>query len=50
MGCDPDFEDTSDHQLDMHTQLLWLREIGFTDVGCHRKWLELALLGDVKPR
>src|SRR5262245_25000929 len=29
-------------------QLQWLREIGFEEVDCHWKWLELALFGGVK--
>ena len=49
MGRDPDFEDPSDRPLDMQTQLRWLREIGFSDVNCHWKWLELTLPGNVKP-
>ena len=49
LGTAPEEEDPSNKLLDMETQLRWLREIGFTDVDCHWKWLELALLAGVKP-
>lgn len=49
MGHDHDPEEPSDLPLDLETQLVWLREIGFADVDCYWKWLELALLGGVKP-
>jgi hypothetical protein len=39
----------SDRLLDVHTQLEWLRELGFDDVDCYWKWLEMALLIGVKP-
>jgi tRNA (cmo5U34)-methyltransferase len=48
INCTPEEEDALNKPLDIQTQLLWLREIGFADVDCYWKWLELALLIGVK--
>jgi SAM-dependent methyltransferase len=42
-------DEYSDRLLSMDTQLWWLKQIGFVDVDCYWKWLELALLIGMKP-
>ena len=50
LGIDGEHEDPSNRCLDVQTQLDWLREIGFADVDCYWKWMEMALLCGLKPQ
>jgi ubiquinone/menaquinone biosynthesis C-methylase UbiE len=50
IGYTTETEDRSNLLLDVETQLRWFREIGFVDVDCFWKWLELALLVGFKDK
>ncbi|MBD2293340.1 class I SAM-dependent methyltransferase [Anabaena sphaerica FACHB-251] len=50
IGTLPENDDPSNKLLDVETQLQWLIKIGFIDVDCYWKWLELALLIGVKDK
>jgi tRNA (cmo5U34)-methyltransferase len=41
-------DDPADRVAGLDEQLVWLREIGFAEVDCHFKWLEMALMVAVK--
>jgi tRNA (cmo5U34)-methyltransferase len=49
IGYSAETEDPSNQLLDVETQLQWFRELGFEQVDCYWKWLELALLVGIKP-
>lgn len=44
IGYTPETEDPSNKLLDVESQLQCLRSIGFIDVDCYWKWLELGLM------
>lgn len=41
-------DDPTDRLARLGEQMVWLREAGFSEVECHFKWLELALIVAVK--
>lgn len=49
-GFDARVPDPSDQPARLEDQLSWLRAAGFTNVDCFWKWLELSLVGGMKPK
>jgi tRNA (cmo5U34)-methyltransferase len=49
IGYSVETEDPSNQLLDVETQLHWLRELGYQQVDCSWKWLEMALLVGTRP-
>jgi tRNA (cmo5U34)-methyltransferase len=49
VGLTPETDDPSNKLLDVHTQLTWLKQIGYKNTDCTYKWLEIALLTATKP-
>jgi SAM-dependent methyltransferase len=41
-------DDPSDRLADLSEQMTWLRAVGFDEVDCHFKWLELTLVVAVR--
>ncbi|HEX3608246.1 MAG TPA: hypothetical protein VHU14_01045 [Solirubrobacterales bacterium] len=41
-------DDPTDRLAELGEQIGWLREAAFSEVDCHFKWLELALIVAVK--
>lgn len=46
----PENDDPANILLDVETQLKWLKQIGYKDVDCLWKWLEIARLTATKPQ
>ncbi len=49
IGKTRETDDPSNRLAAVDDQLAWLRAVGFVQVDCHWKWLELALLGARRP-
>ena len=49
MGITEGTGDPSNKLAPVESQLRWLREIGYEEVDCYWKWLELAVFGGTKP-
>jgi SAM-dependent methyltransferase len=48
LGISEEDEDPSNRLLSPEVQIRWLQEIGFRDMNCWWRWLELALIGGIK--